>query len=73
MVPIGWCTQKNKYTKYVENVNSILFTLTGKVPPFIPKEIELKLIQYFKQIVKVFDNCKTSNRINFLKLLLHYI
>ena len=58
--------KKNRYTKYVENVNSILFTLTGKVPPFIPKEIELKLIQYFKQIVKVFDNCKTSNRINFL-------
>jgi len=58
--------KKHKLTKYVENVNSILFILTGIVPPFIPKEIELKLIQYFKQIVKVFDICKTSNRINFL-------
>lgn len=58
--------KKKRYTKYVENVNSILFILTGIQPPFIPKEIELKLIQYFKQIVKVFDICKTSNRINFL-------
>ena len=58
--------KKNKLTKYVENVNSILFILTNIKPPSIPKEIEVKLIQYFKQITQVFDTCKTLTRINFL-------
>lgn len=57
--------KKYKFTKYVENVNSILFMLTGKLPPYIPKIIELKLIQYFKQIVNVFEQHKPSSRINF--------
>jgi hypothetical protein len=57
--------KKHKFTKYVENVNSILFILTGKQPPCIPRTIELKLIQYFKLIVNVFDMHKPSSRINF--------
>lgn len=58
--------KKHRFTKYVENVNSILFILTGQQPPFIPKEVEVKLIKYFKQIVNVFDECKTTSRVNFL-------
>lgn len=58
--------KKHKLTKYVENVNSILFTLTGLQPPYIPKLIELKLIKYFKQVAEVFHECKTPSRINFL-------
>lgn len=58
--------KRNKLTKYVENVHSLLFILTGTEAPFIPREIELKLIQYFKQITKIFDICKTPNRVNFL-------
>ena len=58
--------KKHKLTKYVENVNSILFILTGVQPPFIPKLIEVKLIKYFKQVTEVFHECKTPSRINFL-------
>lgn len=57
--------KKHKFTKYVENLNSILFTLTGKQPPYIPKLTEQKLIMFFKQIVNVFDIHKPSTRINF--------
>ncbi len=58
--------KKHKLTKYVENVNSILFILTGAQPPCIPKLIEVKLIKYFKQVAEVFHECKTPSRINFL-------
>jgi hypothetical protein len=57
--------KKHKFTKYVENLNSILFTISGKLPPYIPKVIEMKLINYFKQIVNVFDLYKPATRINF--------
>lgn len=58
--------KKHKLSKYVENVNSILFTLTGLQPPYIPKLIELKLIKYFKQVSRVYGLCKSQNRTNFL-------
>lgn len=55
-----------KLTKFIENCNSILFTLTGKQPPYLRKEIELKLIRYFKQIAKIYEEFRPTNRTYFL-------
>jgi hypothetical protein len=63
---IKYVLKKNNLTKYVKNINSILFLLTQKKPPHIPKEIEIKLIKYFNEIDKIFNQCEKKKRINFL-------
>lgn len=57
--------KKNKWTKYVENQNFIMFIVTNVMPVYIPKKVEDLLILYFKDIITVYDSIKL-NRKNFL-------
>ena len=50
--------RKLKLTKYMENFYFILFSMTGKQPPYIKREIEDKIMRMFKMIDRLW--CSTE-------------
>ena len=58
--------RKLKLSKYVECAQSKLFAIACKNPPYIRREIEDKLIRYFKQVIIPFNTHKPTNRKNLL-------
>ena len=58
--------RKLKLTKYMENFYYILFTVTGKQPPYIKREIEDKIVRMFKMIDRVWCSIERDRRRSFL-------
>ena len=58
--------RKLKLTKYMENFYYILFTMTGKQPPYIKREIEDKIVRMFKMIDRVWCTVERDRRRSFL-------
>ena len=58
--------RKLKLTKYMENFYYILFTVTGKQPPYIKREIEDKIVRMFKMIDRVWCTVERDRRRSFL-------
>ena len=58
--------RKLKLTKYMENFYYILFAVTGRQPPYIPKEIENKIVRMFRQIDRVYGSVCHDSRKSFL-------
>ncbi len=54
--------RKLKLTKHMENFYYILFTVTGKQPPDIKREIEKKIVRMFKMIDRVCGTIETDKR-----------
>jgi hypothetical protein len=52
--------------KFYEDIPAILFKICGKKPKNISKELELKMISMFEQILEPYKRHKPPNRINFL-------
>lgn len=55
-----------KLSKYIENCNYLLFSVTGEQPPYIPRLIEEKVIRTFKQIDRAYNNIYKDDRRSFL-------
>ena len=62
-----------KLSKYIENCNYLLFSVTGEQPPYIPRLIEEKVIRTFKQIDRAYNNIYKDDRRSFFKLLLYIV
>ena len=58
--------RKLKLTRYMENFYYILFTVTGKHPPYIKREIEDKIVRMFKMIDRVWCSIETDKRRSFM-------
>ena len=58
--------RKLKLTRYMENFYYILFTVTGKHPPYIKREIEDKIVRMFKMIDRVWCTVERDRRRSFL-------
>ena len=58
--------RKLKLTKYMENFYFILFSMTGKQPPYIKREIEDKIMRMFKMIDRLWCSIEKERRISFL-------
>lgn len=58
--------RKLKLNKYIENTTYILFAITGKQPPYIPREVEDKTIKMFKQIDRAYCSIYKDERKSFL-------
>ena len=58
--------RKLKLTKYMENFYFILFTMTGKQPPYIKREIEDKIVRMFKMIDRLWCTIEKDKRMSFL-------
>ena len=58
--------RKLKLTKYMENFYNILFTVTGKQPPYIKREIEDKIVRMFEMIDRVWCSIERDRRRSFL-------
>ena len=58
--------RKLKLTRYMENFYYILFTVTGKQPPYIKREIEDKIVRMFKMIDRVWCTVERDRRRSFL-------
>ena len=58
--------KKLKLNQYYEHITHIISKLSGKPPPSISRNTEVKLKQMFKQIQEPFELFKPKNRINFL-------
>jgi hypothetical protein len=58
--------RKLKLTKYMENFYYILFTVTGKQPPYIKRDIEDKIVRIFKKIDRVWYSIERDRRRSFL-------
>jgi hypothetical protein len=52
--------------KFYEDIPAILFKICGKKPRNISKELELKMISMFEQILEPYKRHKPPGRINFL-------
>ena len=50
----------------MESAHTILAYITGRQPPYIRREVEDKLIRYFKQIIRPYQEHKPPKRKNFL-------
>lgn len=59
--------KKLNLTKYYENIFHIIFHLNGIHPPTLSRELEEKLLFYFKQIEEPFKLYKKKNRKNILR------
>ena len=58
--------RKLKLTRYMENFYYILFTVTGKQPPYIKREVEDKIVRMFKMIDRVWSTIERDRRRSFL-------
>jgi len=58
--------RKLKLTKYIENFDCVLFTITGIEPPRIPKLMQNKLIRLFYEIDRVYQIVSKEQRNSFL-------
>lgn len=59
--------KKLNLSKYYENVFHIIYRLNGLQPPTLSRDIEEKLLQYFKQIEEPFRLFKKKGRKNILR------
>jgi hypothetical protein len=57
--------KKLKKSQYYNNVNRIMYKLTGNKPPKLPPQLEERLIVLFKTIQKPFEMYKNKERKNF--------
>jgi len=57
--------RKLKLTKYVENAFYITFAITED-PPYVPREIEDKMVRMFARIVRAYPSVSTDKRRSFL-------
>ena len=58
--------RKLKLTKYVENAFYITFAIAGQEPPYIPREIEDKMVRMFARITQAYPSVPTDKRRSFL-------
>ncbi len=58
--------QELRLTKYMENFYFILFTVTGKQPPYIKREIGDKILRTLKMMDRRCCTIEKDRRINFL-------
>ena len=58
--------RKLKLTKYMENFYFILFSTTGKQPPYIKRETEDKIVRMFKMIDRTWCTIEKDRRMSFL-------
>lgn len=59
-------SKTKKYSKYYDHVAYILYRITGKEPPRLPKKLEEKFKEMFKDIEDAFVKLCPKNRKNFL-------
>jgi DNA-directed RNA polymerase subunit M/transcription elongation factor TFIIS len=59
--------KKLNFSKYYENIYHIMYRLNGIQPPTLTREMEDRLLGYFKQIEEPFRMYKKKNRKNLLR------
>jgi ribosomal protein L37AE/L43A len=59
--------KKLNFSKYYENIYHIMYRLNGIQPPTLTREMEDRLLGYFKQIEEPFRMFKKKNRKNLLR------
>ena len=55
-----------KMTRHMESAHNILAYISGRQPPYIRRMVEDKLVRYFKQVLRPYEEYKPKNRKNFL-------
>ncbi len=58
--------RKLKLNKYMDNFYYILFTVSGREPPYIRREVEGKMVRMFKQIDRNYGTISHDTRKSFL-------
>ena len=55
-----------RLTRYMENAPFVLFAVSGKQPPYIPRMVEGRIVRMFKAIDRVFPRVQKDGRKSFL-------
>ncbi len=58
--------RKVKLTKYMDNFYHIIFSVAGKKPPYIKRQVEDNIVRMFEQTGRIYHHIEKDKRRNFL-------